>query len=162
MEHFENSQCWLNTSNFFFSLSEDEADADHSEVISTKCPKVPGQVSVYTLVSPSPDGLHRFVLEHEASDQVETYIWKLVKGEWPAPAPSFAFLWYLPALRTDRGLKKVFLIRCLSILPGVRTPNFIPISAPLQFLIALISSPRSLKAPSPGHGGLLHPLRSRP
>ncbi|XP_050010428.1 chordin-like protein 2 [Alexandromys fortis] len=61
-------------------ICPDEADADHSEVISTKCPKVPGQVSVYTLVSPSPDGLHRFVLEHEASDQVETYIWKLVKG----------------------------------------------------------------------------------
>ncbi|OBS80976.1 hypothetical protein A6R68_20835, partial [Neotoma lepida] len=59
---------------------EDEVDDNHSEVISTKCPKVPGQVSVYTLVSPSPDGLHRFVLEHEASDQVETYIWKLVKG----------------------------------------------------------------------------------
>ncbi|ERE80385.1 chordin-like protein 2 [Cricetulus griseus] len=63
---------------------EEEADADHSEVFSTKCPKVPGQVSVYTLVSPSPapspDTLHRFVLEHEASDQVEIYIWKLVKG----------------------------------------------------------------------------------
>nr|XP_021514672.1 chordin-like protein 2 isoform X2 [Meriones unguiculatus] len=59
---------------------EDEADADHSEVISTRCPKVPGQVSVYTLVPPSPDSLHRFVLEHEASDQVEIYIWKLVKG----------------------------------------------------------------------------------
>ncbi|KAL6092881.1 hypothetical protein STEG23_027577 [Scotinomys teguina] len=58
---------------------EDEADADHSEVIA-KCPKVPGQVSVYTLVSPSSDDLHRFVLEHEASDQVEIYNWRLVKG----------------------------------------------------------------------------------
>lgn len=91
----------------FFSLSllEDEADADHTEVISTKCPKVPGQVSVYTLVSPSPDGLHRFVLEHEASDQVEIYIWKLVKGEWPAPAPG---LWYLPALRIQGVLRRSY------------------------------------------------------
>ncbi|EDL16417.1 chordin-like 2, isoform CRA_a [Mus musculus] len=59
---------------------EDEAEDDHSEVISTRCPKVPGQFQVYTLASPSPDSLHRFVLEHEASDQVEMYIWKLVKG----------------------------------------------------------------------------------
>ncbi|XP_034374759.1 chordin-like protein 2 isoform X2 [Arvicanthis niloticus] len=59
---------------------EDEVDDDHSEVIATRCPKVPGQFHVYTLVSPSPDSLHRFVLEHEASDQVEMYIWKLVKG----------------------------------------------------------------------------------
>uniref|UniRef100_A0A8C6QAJ2 Chordin-like 2 n=1 Tax=Nannospalax galili TaxID=1026970 RepID=A0A8C6QAJ2_NANGA len=59
---------------------EDEAHPGHSEVISTRCPKVPGQIHVYTLVSPSPDSLHRFVLEHEASDQVEIYLWKLVKG----------------------------------------------------------------------------------
>lgn len=69
-------------------------DDDHSEVIATRCPKVPGQFHVYTLVSPSPDSLHRFVLEHEASDQVEMYIWKLVKGEWSASASyvSGAFL----------------------------------------------------------------------
>ncbi|XP_029424718.1 chordin-like protein 2 isoform X2 [Nannospalax galili] len=59
----------------------DEAHPGHSEVISTRCPKVPGQIHVYTLVSPSPDSLHRFVLEHEASDQVEIYLWKLVKDE---------------------------------------------------------------------------------
>lgn len=82
------------TNNFSPCLLEDEADDEHSEVISTRCPKVPGQFHVYTLVSPSPDSLHRFVLEHEASDQVEMYIWRLVKGEWPAPAPSLMCLWY--------------------------------------------------------------------
>lgn len=114
------------TNIFFPSLLEDEADDDHSEVISTRCPKVPGQFHVYTLVSPSPDSLHRFVLEHEASDQAEMYIWKLVKGKWPAPASSFTCLWNLLVLGTHRGLKEALLGRCLSLLPGVRTPDSFP------------------------------------
>ncbi|GAB1292381.1 Chordin-like protein 2 [Apodemus speciosus] len=59
---------------------EDEADDDHSEVMSTRCPRVPGQFHVYTLASPSADSLHRFVLEHETSEQVDMYIWKPVRG----------------------------------------------------------------------------------
>ena len=77
------------------SLPEDKADPDHSEISATKCPKAPGRVLVHTSVSPSPDNLRRFALEREASDQVEIYLWKLVKGEqWPTPPlacpPSFA------------------------------------------------------------------------
>ncbi|KAB0390185.1 hypothetical protein E2I00_005263, partial [Balaenoptera physalus] len=59
---------------------EDKADPDHSEISATKCPKAPGRVLVHTSVSPSPDNLRRFALEREASDQVEIYLWKLVKG----------------------------------------------------------------------------------
>ncbi|MBZ3873218.1 Chordin-like protein 2 [Sciurus carolinensis] len=59
---------------------EDKADPGHSEISSTRCPTAPGRVLVHTSVSPSPDTLHRFALEHEASDQVEIYLWKLVKG----------------------------------------------------------------------------------
>ncbi|GAB5577395.1 chordin-like protein 2 isoform X1 [Prionailurus iriomotensis] len=59
---------------------EDKADPGHSEISATRCPKVPGRVLVHTSVSPSPDNLHRFALEHEASEQVEIYLWKLVKG----------------------------------------------------------------------------------
>ncbi|XP_044894682.1 chordin-like protein 2 isoform X6 [Felis catus] len=74
---------------------EDKADPGHSEISATRCPKVPGRVLVHTSVSPSPDNLHRFALEHEASEQVEIYLWKLVKdeeteaqrGEVPGPRP---------------------------------------------------------------------------
>ncbi|XP_021563417.1 chordin-like protein 2 isoform X6 [Carlito syrichta] len=59
---------------------EDKADPSQSEISSTRCPKVPGRVLVHTSVSPSPDNLRRFALEHEASDQVDIYLWKLVKG----------------------------------------------------------------------------------
>ncbi|KAF7476898.1 Hypothetical predicted protein [Marmota monax] len=59
---------------------EDKADPGHSEISSTRCPTAPSRVLVHTSVSPSPDTLHRFALEHEASDQVEIYLWKLVKG----------------------------------------------------------------------------------
>ncbi|XP_051843075.1 chordin-like protein 2 isoform X2 [Antechinus flavipes] len=50
------------------------------EVSTTKCPAGPSQVLVHTLVSPSPESLRRIALEQEASDYVEIYIWKLVKG----------------------------------------------------------------------------------
>ncbi|XP_021563416.1 chordin-like protein 2 isoform X5 [Carlito syrichta] len=74
---------------------EDKADPSQSEISSTRCPKVPGRVLVHTSVSPSPDNLRRFALEHEASDQVDIYLWKLVKdeeteaqrGEVPGPRP---------------------------------------------------------------------------
>uniref|UniRef100_A0A452EPQ6 Chordin like 2 n=1 Tax=Capra hircus TaxID=9925 RepID=A0A452EPQ6_CAPHI len=59
---------------------EDKADPGHSEISATKCPKAPGRVLVHTSVSPSPDSLRRFALEREASEQVEIYLWKLVKG----------------------------------------------------------------------------------
>ncbi|XP_029770387.1 chordin-like protein 2 isoform X6 [Suricata suricatta] len=59
---------------------EDKADPSHSEISATRCPKVPGRVLVHTSVSPSPDNLHRFAVEREASEQVEIYLWKLVKG----------------------------------------------------------------------------------
>ncbi|EPY83491.1 chordin-like protein 2 precursor [Camelus ferus] len=59
---------------------EDKADPGHSEISATRCPKAPGRVLVHTSVSPSPDNLHRFALEREASEQVEIYLWKLVKG----------------------------------------------------------------------------------
>ncbi|XP_013978306.1 chordin-like protein 2 isoform X3 [Canis lupus baileyi] len=59
---------------------EDKADPGHSEISATRCPKVPGRVLVHTSVAPSPDNLHRFALEHEASEQVEIYLWKLIKG----------------------------------------------------------------------------------
>ncbi|XP_021098971.1 chordin-like protein 2 isoform X5 [Heterocephalus glaber] len=59
---------------------EDRADPGHSEISSTRCPKAPSRVLIHTSVSPSPGSLHRFALEHEASDQVEIYLWKLVKG----------------------------------------------------------------------------------
>uniref|UniRef100_A0A4W2H7I8 Chordin like 2 n=1 Tax=Bos indicus x Bos taurus TaxID=30522 RepID=A0A4W2H7I8_BOBOX len=59
---------------------EDKADSGHSEISATKCPKAPGRVLVHTSVSPSPDNLRRFALEREASEQVEIYLWKLVKG----------------------------------------------------------------------------------
>lgn len=77
------------------SLPEDKADPGHSEISATKCPKAPGRVLVHTSVSPSPDNLRRLALEREASEQVEIYLWKLVKGEqWPTPTlacpPSFA------------------------------------------------------------------------
>lgn len=69
-------------------LPEDKADTGHSEVSFSRCPKMPGRVLVHTSVSPSPDNLRRFALEHEASDQVEIYLWRLVKGEcWPPPLP---------------------------------------------------------------------------
>lgn len=68
------------------SLPEDKADSGHSEISATKCPKAPGRVLVHTSVSPSPDNLRRFALEREASEQVEIYLWKLVKGEhWSIP-----------------------------------------------------------------------------
>lgn len=68
------------------SLPEDKADPGHSEISATKCPKASGRVLVHTSVSPSPDNLRRFALEREASEQVEIYLWKLVKGEhWPIP-----------------------------------------------------------------------------
>ncbi|XP_027418710.1 chordin-like protein 2 isoform X3 [Bos indicus x Bos taurus] len=74
---------------------EDKADSGHSEISATKCPKAPGRVLVHTSVSPSPDNLRRFALEREASEQVEIYLWKLVKdeeteaqrGEVPGPRP---------------------------------------------------------------------------
>lgn len=95
--------------------------------MSTRCPKVPGQFHVYTLASPSADSLHRFVLEHETSEQVEMYIWKPVKGERPAPARSLICLWSPPELSAHRGRKEVVLGRRLGLLPGVRTPGPIPI-----------------------------------
>ncbi|XP_004632575.1 chordin-like protein 2 isoform X3 [Octodon degus] len=74
---------------------EDRAEPGHGEINSPRCPKVPSRVLIHTPVSPSPDSLHRFALEHEASDQVEIYLWKLVKdeetetqrGEAPGPRP---------------------------------------------------------------------------
>lgn len=63
------------------SLPEDKADPGHSEISATRCPKAPGRVLVHTSVSPSPDNLRRFALEREASEQVDIYLWKLVKGE---------------------------------------------------------------------------------
>ncbi|XP_045870478.1 chordin-like protein 2 isoform X1 [Meles meles] len=59
---------------------EDKADPGPSDISATRCPKVPGHVLVHTSIAPSPDNLHRFALEHEASEQVEIYLWKLVKG----------------------------------------------------------------------------------
>ena len=53
-------------------------------------------------MSPSPDNLHRFALEHEASEQVEIYLWKLVKGEH-GPTPSRAYLWPVPLLSGASG-----------------------------------------------------------
>lgn len=77
------------------SSPEDKADSGHSEISATRCPKVPGRVLVHTSVAPSPDNLHRFALEHEASEQVEIYLWKLIKGEhWPTP--NGADLWPVP------------------------------------------------------------------
>uniref|UniRef100_A0A8C0T298 VWFC domain-containing protein n=1 Tax=Canis lupus familiaris TaxID=9615 RepID=A0A8C0T298_CANLF len=63
-------------------FAQDKADPGHSEISATRCPKVPGRVLVHTSVAPSPDNLHRFALEHEASEQVEIYLWKLIKGYW--------------------------------------------------------------------------------
>lgn len=63
------------------SLSEDKADPGHSEISATRCPKAPGRVLIHTSVSPSPENLRRFALEREASEQVDIYLWKLVKGE---------------------------------------------------------------------------------
>ncbi|XP_051707000.1 chordin-like protein 2 isoform X2 [Oryctolagus cuniculus] len=59
---------------------EDKADPGHSDVRFSRCPKTPGRVLVHTAISPSPDSLQRFALEHEASDQVDIYLWRLVKG----------------------------------------------------------------------------------
>ncbi|XP_023377414.1 chordin-like protein 2, partial [Pteropus vampyrus] len=59
---------------------EDKADPGHSEISTTRCPKAPGRVLIRTSVSPSPDNLRRFALEREASEQVDIYLWKLVKG----------------------------------------------------------------------------------
>lgn len=89
---------------FISSLSfpEDKADPGHSEISATRCPKVPGRVLVHTSVSPSPDNLHRFAVEHEASEQVEIYLWKLVKGEH-RPTPSRAYFWPVPLTRGLRG-----------------------------------------------------------
>lgn len=90
---------------FTSSLSspEDKADPGPSDIRATRCPKVPGRVFVHTSVAPSPDNLHRFALEHEASEQVEIYLWKLVKGEhWPTP--SWAYLWHVPLTRGLRGI----------------------------------------------------------
>lgn len=68
-------------------LPEDKADSGHSEISATRCPKAPGRVLVHTSVSPSPDNLRRFALEREASEQVDIYLWKLVKGEhWRPPS----------------------------------------------------------------------------
>uniref|UniRef100_A0A2K6KBB7 Chordin like 2 n=1 Tax=Rhinopithecus bieti TaxID=61621 RepID=A0A2K6KBB7_RHIBE len=74
------------------------------EISSTRCPKAPGRVLVHTSVSPSPDNLRRFALEHEASDLVEIYLWKLVKGEC-LPTPSGVYLWPvpLPVPQTPQG-----------------------------------------------------------
>lgn len=73
------------------SLPEDKANPGPSEVSTTRCPKAPGRVLVHTSVSPSPDNLRRFALEREASEQVEIYLWKLVKGEqWPTLTPACA------------------------------------------------------------------------
>ncbi|KAF6332772.1 chordin like 2 [Rhinolophus ferrumequinum] len=59
---------------------DDKADPGHREISATRCPKAPGRVLVHTSVSPSPDNLRRFALEREASEQVDIYLWKLVKG----------------------------------------------------------------------------------
>ncbi|XP_060032815.1 chordin-like protein 2 isoform X3 [Erinaceus europaeus] len=59
---------------------EDKAEPGHREVSATRCPKVPGQVLVHASVSPAPNNLRRFALEHESSEQVDIYLWKLVKG----------------------------------------------------------------------------------
>lgn len=76
-------------------LPEDKADPGHGEIRATRCPKAPGRVRVHTSVSPSPDNLRRFALEREASQQVDIYLWKLVKGEhWPTP--SWAYLRFVP------------------------------------------------------------------
>ncbi|XP_005867132.1 PREDICTED: chordin-like protein 2 isoform X3 [Myotis brandtii] len=60
---------------------EDKAEPGHREISATRCPKAPGRVLVHTSVSPSPDNLRRFALEREASEQVDIYLWKLVKDE---------------------------------------------------------------------------------
>uniref|UniRef100_A0A2K5KZD2 Chordin like 2 n=2 Tax=Cercopithecinae TaxID=9528 RepID=A0A2K5KZD2_CERAT len=80
---------------------EDKADPGHSEISSTRCPKAPGRVLVHTSVSPSPDNLRRFALEHEASDLVEIYLWKLVKGHWNV------FLAQTPELKVTASPDKV-------------------------------------------------------
>ncbi|KAK2497913.1 hypothetical protein MC885_006043 [Smutsia gigantea] len=59
---------------------EDKADPGHSEINATRCPKASGRVLVHTSISPSPDNLRRFAFERETSEQVEIYLWKLVKG----------------------------------------------------------------------------------
>lgn len=69
------------------SFPEDKADPGHSEINATRCPKAPGRVLVHTSISPSPDNLRRFAFERETSEQVEIFLWKLVKGEhWPTPS----------------------------------------------------------------------------
>lgn len=90
---------------FMISLSspEDKADPGPSDISATRCPKVPGHVLVHTSIAPSPDNLYRFALEHEASEQVEIYLWKLVKGEhWPPP--SWAYLWPVTLTRHLRSI----------------------------------------------------------
>lgn len=76
-------------------LPEDKAEPGRREISATRCPKAPGRVLVHTSVSPSPDNLRRFALEREASEQVDIYLWKLVKGEHRRP-PSQADLKSVP------------------------------------------------------------------
>lgn len=76
-------------------LPEDKADPGHREISATRCPKALGRVLVHTSVSPSPDNLRRFALEREASEQVDIYLWKLVKGEHWRP-PSCEYLGSVP------------------------------------------------------------------
>ncbi|EPQ08321.1 Chordin-like protein 2 [Myotis brandtii] len=79
---------------------EDKAEPGHREISATRCPKAPGRVLVHTSVSPSPDNLRRFALEREASEQVDIYLWKLVKGHWNV------FLAQTPELKVMASLDK--------------------------------------------------------
>ncbi|XP_055138925.1 chordin-like protein 2 isoform X7 [Symphalangus syndactylus] len=105
---------------------EDKADPGHSEISSTRCPKAPGRVLVHTSVSPSPDNLRRFALEHEASDLVEIYLWKLVKdeeteaqrGEVPGPRPHSQNL----PLDSDQESQEARLPERGTALPAARWP----------------------------------------
>ncbi|XP_073870851.1 chordin-like protein 2 isoform X5 [Macaca fascicularis] len=105
---------------------EDKADPGHSEISSTRCPKAPGRVLVHTSVSPSPDNLRRFALEHEASDVVEIYLWKLVKdeeteaqrGEVPGPRPHSQDL----PLDSDQESQEARLPERGTALPAARWP----------------------------------------
>uniref|UniRef100_F7C1T6 Chordin like 2 n=1 Tax=Ornithorhynchus anatinus TaxID=9258 RepID=F7C1T6_ORNAN len=59
---------------------EDRAKPNEEEINSTKCPKRPSRVPTHALTSATPEVRPQVLPEKERTEEVEVFVWKLVKG----------------------------------------------------------------------------------
>lgn len=86
--------------NFLFSHTDDKVEPT-KEVTTTRCVKNPNKILVYMYMSPTTakqkENLRKIAIEKEASEDVEIYVWKMVKGE---PALDDYIYIYNPCLKS--------------------------------------------------------------